>query len=120
MIKLLRHATMLAQGAESRLKKYEGLSDDHPSVMQISSNPQLESVVMAIQRKSALVVNQSQTPSTPGLNWKADITSYKCVKKGHLVRECQHQEMLLLLKTIPFRLLILHAQILLDPLCFWL
>ena len=37
MIQTLRHAMILVQEAEIKLKKFEGLNNDDPSVMQISS-----------------------------------------------------------------------------------
>ena len=46
-IQTLRHAMTIAPEAEIKLKKYEGLNYDDPSVMQISSI--LQSEVMAIQ-----------------------------------------------------------------------
>ena len=46
MIKILRHSMTLEQEAEIIMKKYEGLNDDDPPVMQISSIPQSESVFM--------------------------------------------------------------------------
>ena len=47
-IQTLGHAMTLAQESEIKFKKYEGLNGDDISVMQISSIPQSESVVMAI------------------------------------------------------------------------
>ena len=49
-IQALRLAMTLAQEAEIRYKKYDGLDDDDPSVMQISSVPHSE--VLAFQRQS--------------------------------------------------------------------
>ena len=54
----LRHAMTLAQEAELKLKKNEGFKDTDLSVMQISSIPQSESVVMDIQGQSIQIVNQ--------------------------------------------------------------
>ena len=51
----MRHATNLAQESEIKLKKYEGLNGDGPSVMQISSIPPSEA--MAIQGKNGQIGN---------------------------------------------------------------
>ena len=46
-IQVLRHAMALAQEAEIKVTKYDGLNDDAPSIMQVTAIPYSE--VMAIQ-----------------------------------------------------------------------
>ena len=59
-IHTLRHVMTLAQEAEIKLKKYKGLNDDDPSLLQISSIPYPE--VMPIQGESG------QTGSMQNMN----------------------------------------------------
>ena len=90
-IQMLRHAMTLAQEAEIKLKKYEGLNDDVPSLMQVSAI--LHSEVMAVQGQCDLPRNTQgnnhvQDMKAPRLNWKANLTCYKYGEKGHLAQEC--------------------------------
>ena len=48
----------LAHEAEIKLKKFEGLNDDGPSVMQVSAVPLSE--VLAVQEQSHLPQKQSR------------------------------------------------------------
>ena len=70
----------LAKQAEIKLKMYEGLNDDDPSVMQVSTL--LHSELMAIQGQSDLPRNtednQVQNTEDPRLNWKVNLTCIKC------------------------------------------
>ena len=78
----------LAQEAEIKLKNYESLKEDDPSVMQVSTASQLDSTVMAIQGQGMQAVNQNSNVNLPRPNWKATLTCYKCGKKRHLTKEC--------------------------------
>ena len=85
---------ILAQEAEIKLKKYIGLNDDDPSVMQASAVPHSE--VLTVQGQSSLHgnnidSNQIQEMNAPRLNWKANLTCYKCEEKGHLNQEFLHK-----------------------------
>ena len=78
------------QEAEIKLKEYESLNDDDPSVMQVSAIPLSE--VMAVQGKSDLPRNnqdnnQVQDKSALRLNWKANLSCHKCGEKGHFTQE---------------------------------
>ena len=79
-----------AQEAEIKLKKYEGLNNDYPSLMVISATSQLDPAVMAIQGQGIQAGNQNLNASLPRPNWKANLTCYKCGEKGHLTGECLH------------------------------
>ena len=67
----------LAQEAEIKLIKYEGLNDDDTSVMQISSITQSE-VIANQKQKSQLGntqnVNYGQNVTAPRPNWIANLT----------------------------------------------
>ena len=69
----------LAEEAKIKLKMYEGLNDDDPSVMQINSV--LQSDVMTIQEQGTQPENQGQTAATLRIDWKANFTCYKCGQK---------------------------------------
>ena len=89
-IQTVRHAMTLAYGADVKLKKYEDLNDDYPSVMQVTTISQIDPVVMAIQGQGTQVGNQYPNRNVARLNWKANLTCYKCVEKENLARECPH------------------------------
>ena len=77
----------LAQETEINIKKYGYINDDDPSVIQVSTVPHSE--VFAVQGQSSLhgnnpYSNQIQYMNTPRLNWKANLTCYKCGEKWHL------------------------------------
>ena len=77
----------LAQEAEIKLKKYEGLDHDDPPVMHISAITHLE--VLAVQGQNSQPrntqsINQILDMTIPRLSWKANLTSYKCGEKGYL------------------------------------
>ena len=76
------------QEGEIKLKRYDGLNEDVPSVMHISTNSQIDLIVMAIQNQA----NQegSQIKYVPKLNWKANFTCQQSDEKGHMARECPH------------------------------
>ena len=66
----------LVQEAGIKLREYEGLNDDDPPVMQISSI--LQSKVMATQGDNCQSgntqnVNQGQNINAPSCNWKANL-----------------------------------------------
>ena len=69
-IQTLRHAMTLAQEAEIKLKKYDRLNDDDPSVMQISSI--LQSEVMTIQGQNGQSGNQGKKTNAIRPSWKAN------------------------------------------------
>ena len=54
----------LPQVAEIKLKKYEGMNDDNPSVMQVNSVSQSDSIIIAIQGQGTQPVNQSDCDNT--------------------------------------------------------
>ena len=51
-IPTVRHTITLVQEAEMRLKTYEGLNSDDPSMMHISMAPQNGQIIMSIQSQS--------------------------------------------------------------------
>ena len=74
------------QAAEIKLKKYEGLNDDDPLVMQVSEVPHLE--VLIVQGQSGLHGNNPYSNQVPRINWTANLTCHKCRGKGYLAQEC--------------------------------
>ena len=78
---------ILAQEVKIKLKKYEGLNNDDPSIMQISSIP--HSKVLAIlgqnsQFGNAQNMNQAHDATVSRPNWKGNVTHYKHGDEGHL------------------------------------
>ena len=59
----LRHAMTLTQEAEIKLKKYEGLNDDDPSVLHVTTTSQLDSNMMAIQAQGIQAGNPNPNAS---------------------------------------------------------
>ena len=90
-IQTLRHAITLAQETEIKLKMFLAFNDDDPSVIQFSSIPESDSVVMTIKGQNAQVINQDLTACISRLNLKAKFTCYKCGGKGHLITGCPHK-----------------------------
>ena len=89
-IQTLRHAMILVKEAEIKLKKYEGLNDDDPSGMPVSTMPQGDPTVMAIQGQGIQTGNQNAKGNVARLNWKVNLACYKCGKKRNLARECPY------------------------------
>ena len=65
-IQTSRQAMTLAQEAEMKLKKYEGLNDDYPSAMQVSVVPHSE--VLAVQGQSDLLGNNLDSNQIQDMN----------------------------------------------------
>ena len=83
-IQTLRHAMILAQEVEIKLKS---VIDNDPSVMKGSAVPHLKALTVqgqCSQHANNLDSNQIKDLNVSRLNWKVNLTFYKCGEKGHL------------------------------------
>ena len=72
---------MSSSRSQNKAKKDEGLNDDEPSVIHLSTMCKSYLVAMAIQSQVVQAGNKNTNVNMPRLNWKANYTCHKCGNK---------------------------------------
>ena len=90
----LKEAFDSALAAEQKAKKFEGLTDNNPSVMTITARKQVNQVAVTTQREQTPMIANVDHITTDAAQTKTfnrhkfNNNCHRCGERGHYAREC--------------------------------